>query len=91
MRVISANVMCGQEGLFGTGAFQVVLDIEELQKLEAASEYKPSNVEDIIDKFFDNVQNPDDPCGINKIAIDNNVITINEEDMGTDNNYNPGF
>ena len=91
MRGISANVMCGQEGLFGTGAFQVVLDIEELQKLEAVSEYKPVNAEDIIDKFFGNVQNPDDPCGINKIAIDNNVITINEEDMGTDNDYNPGF
>jgi len=91
MRGISANVMCGQEGLFGTGAFQVVLDIEELQKLEAVSEYKPVNAEDIIDKFFDNVQNPEDPCGINKIAIDNNVITINGEDMGTDNDYNPGF
>ena len=91
MRGISANVMCGQEGLFGTGAFQVVLDIEELQKLEAASEYKPVIVEDIIDKFFENVENPDDPCGINKIAIDNNVITINEEDMGKDNDYNPGF
>jgi DNA-directed RNA polymerase beta' subunit len=91
MRGISANVMCGQEGLFGTGAFQVVLDIEELQKLEAASEYKPVIAEDIIDKFFETVQNPDDPCGINKIAIDNNVITINEEDMGKDNDYNPGF
>jgi DNA-directed RNA polymerase beta' subunit len=91
MRGISANVMCGQEGLFGTGAFQVVLDIEELQKLEAASEYKPIIAEDIIDKFFETVQNPDDPCGINKIAIDNNVITINEEDMGKDNDYNPGF
>jgi DNA-directed RNA polymerase beta' subunit len=91
MRGISANVMCGQEGFFGTSAFQVVLDIEELQKLEAASEYKPMNVEDEIDKFFGNVANPDDPCGINKIAIDNNVITINEEDMGKDNDYNPGF
>jgi DNA-directed RNA polymerase II subunit RPB1 len=91
MRGISANVMCGQEGLFGTGAFQVVLDIEELQKLEAASEYKPTNSEDIIDKFFDNVQDPEDPCGINKIAIDNNVITIKKEDMGNDNDYNPGF
>jgi DNA-directed RNA polymerase II subunit RPB1 len=91
MRGISANVMCGQEGLFGTGAFQVVLDIEELQKLEAASEYKPTNSEDIIDKFFDNVKDPEDPCGINKIAIDNNVITIKREDMGNDNDYNPGF
>ena len=91
MRGISANVMCGQEGLFGTAAFQVILDIEEMLKLEETSEYKPTNVEDEIEKFFGNVQNPDDPCGINKIAIQNNVVTIHQEDMGKDNNYNPGF
>ena len=91
LRGVSANVMCGQEGFFGTSAFQVVLDIEEMQKLEAASEYKPINVEDEIEKFFGAIVNPDDPCGINKISIQNNVITIHEEDMGTDNNYNPGF
>jgi DNA-directed RNA polymerase II subunit RPB1 len=91
MRGISANVMCGQEGFFGTSAFQVILDIEEMQKLEETSEYKPMNVEDEIDKFFGNVQNPDDPCGINKISIQNNVISIDAEDMGKDNNYNPGF
>jgi DNA-directed RNA polymerase II subunit RPB1 len=91
MRGISANVMCGQEGFFGTSAFQVVLDIEEMQKLEATSEYRPTNIEDEIDKFFGNVANPDDPCGINKIAIQNNVIAIQEEDMGGDNTYNPGF
>jgi DNA-directed RNA polymerase II subunit RPB1 len=91
MRGISANVLCGQEGFFGTSAFQVILDIEEMQKLEETSEYKPMNVEDEIDKFFGNVQNPDDPCGINKISIQNNVISIDAEDMGKDNNYNPGF
>ena len=91
MRGVSANVMCGQEGFFGTSAFQVVLDIEEMQKLEATSEYRPTNIEDEIDKFFGNVANPDDPCGINKIAIQNNVIAIQEEDMGGDNTYNPGF
>ncbi len=91
MRGVSANVMCGQEGFFGTAAFQVVLDIEEMQKLEAVSEYRPVNIEDEIDKFFGGLQNPDDPCGINKISIDNNVVTIKESDMGKDNNYNPGF
>jgi DNA-directed RNA polymerase beta' subunit len=91
LRGVSANVMCGQEGFFGTGAFQVVLDIEEMQKLEAVSEYKPMNVEDEIDKFFGKVDNPEDPCGVNKISIQNNVVTIKEEDMGKDNNYNPGF
>jgi DNA-directed RNA polymerase II subunit RPB1 len=91
LRGVSANVMCGQEGFFGTGAFQVVLDIEEMQKLEAVSEYKPMNVEDEIDKFFGKVYNPEDPCGVNKISIQNNVVTIKEEDMGKDNSYNPGF
>ena len=91
LRGVSANVMCGQEGFFGTGAFQVVLDIEEMQKLEATSEYKPMIVEDEIDKFFGNVENPEDPCGVNKISIQNNVVTIKEEDMGKDNDYNPGF
>ena len=91
MRGISANVMCGQEGYFGTSAFQVVLDIDEMQKLDANSEYKHVNIEDEIEKFFDTVQNNDDPCSINKISIQNNVITIREEDMGKDNDYNPGF
>ena len=91
MRGVSANVMCGQEGFFGTGSFQVVLDIEQMQELEAVSEYKPLNIEDEIEKFFGKIDNPDDPCGINKISIQNNVITIKEEDMGKDNNYDPGF
>lgn len=91
MRGISANVMCGQEGLFGTAAFQVVLDIEEMQKLDAASEYKPVNADDEFDKFFGTVTDPNDPCGTNKIAIQTNVNAIKIEDMGSDNTYNPGF
>jgi DNA-directed RNA polymerase II subunit RPB1 len=91
LRGVSANVMCGQEGLFGTSSFQVVLDIEEMQKLEATSEYKYSNIDEEIEQFFGTVDNPEDPCGINKLSIQNNVITIKPEDMGGDNTYNPGF
>ena len=91
LRGISANVMCGQEGFFGTGAFQVVLDIEEMQKLEAASEYKFVDTESEIEKFFGEFENPEDPCGINKLSIQNNVVTIKQVDMGGDNTYDPGF
>jgi DNA-directed RNA polymerase beta' subunit len=91
LRGISANVMCGQEGLFGTSLFQVVLDIEEMQKLDVTSEYKYSNIDNEIEEFFGVVDNPEDPCGINKLSIQNNVITIKPEDMGGDNSYNPGF
>jgi DNA-directed RNA polymerase II subunit RPB1 len=90
-RGVSANVMCGQEGFFGTSCFQVVLDVEEMQKLEAVSEYRPIDVEEEIEKAFGNIENPDDPCGVNKISIQNNVITIQAQDMGNDNDYNPGF
>ena len=31
---VSANVMCGQEGYFGTGCFQTILDLDEFKKLE---------------------------------------------------------
>jgi DNA-directed RNA polymerase II subunit RPB1 len=91
LRGVSANVMCGQEGFFGTSAFQVVLDIKEMQKLEATSEYKPVNTEEEIEKFFGAIETPQDPCGINKITIQNNVVTIKTEDLGKDNSYNPGF
>ena len=91
LRGVSANVMCGQEGHFGTASFQVVLDIDEMQKLEASNEYVYVDANEEIEKFFGDAENPDDPCGPNKIAIQNNVITIKDEDMGKDNSYNPGF
>jgi len=91
MKGISANVMCGQEGFYGTSAFQVVLDIDEMMKLEATTEYKNVDIVDEIDKFFGDIDNPNDSCSINKIAIQNNVISIKSKDMGDDNDYNPGF
>jgi DNA-directed RNA polymerase II subunit RPB1 len=91
LRGVSANVMCGQEGYFGTSSFQVVLDIEEMQQLEATSEYRYINAEEEIEKFFGDIDNPNDKCSINKISVQNNVITIKGENMGNDNDYNPGF
>jgi DNA-directed RNA polymerase II subunit RPB1 len=91
LKGISANVMCGQEGFFGTSAFQVVLDIDEMIKMEAAAEYKNVDVVEEIDKFFGNIDNPADNCSVNKISIQNNAISIKPKDMGEDDDYNPGF
>ena len=92
LRGVSANVMCGQEGFFGTSCFQVVLDIEEMQKMNEVSEYKQVDNEDEIEKFFGNaVENPDEKCSTSKLSIQNNVISLETKDMGNDNDYNPGF
>ena len=92
LRGISANVMCGQEGYFGTSSFQVILDIEEMQKLEETSEYAPVDVNEEIEKFFGQVDDSKDICSIENLSIQNNVVSIKATDMGIYNaGYNPGF
>lgn len=91
LRGISANVMCGQEGHFGTSAFQVVLDVAEMQKLDAASEYKFVSPDEQIESFFTESSAEDDKCGPSKISIQNNVVTLKAKNIGGDNEYNPGF
>jgi len=91
MRGVSANVMCGQEGFFGTSLFQVVLNIEEMMSLEATSEYKPVDESEEIEKFFGQNETLEDACSSTNLQIQNNVFNIKAIDMGNDNNYNPGF
>jgi len=91
MRGVSANVMCGQEGLFGTNAFQVVLDLNEMSKLESTTEYENVDEGELIDKMFGGLESQDDVCSTNKLVIQNNVVNIKSSDLGGDNEYNPGF
>ena len=90
MRGVSANVMCGQEGYFGTSAFQVVLDIDQFSELKAKA-WQDESVSQIIQKGFENVTNPDDPCSVSNLAIQNNIQNILPTDTGGENDYNPGF
>ena len=91
LRGISANVMCGQEGHFGTAAFQVLLNIQEMQTLDAESEYRFVSPDEQIEQFFHQDSEEDKKCGPNKISIQNNVITLQPKYIGNDNEYNPGF
>ena len=91
MRGISANVMCGQEGFFGTSCFQVVLDIEEMVKLKAQTIYEKYNTENEINKMFE-LKNSDDKCNFNKYSVENNVVNIKSQQLGVfDKDYDPGF
>jgi DNA-directed RNA polymerase beta' subunit len=91
MRGISANVMCGQEGLFGTNAFQVVLDLDEMRKLDEMVVVEMTSIEDSIEKLFGDVENPNNICSTAKLTIQNNVSNIKASNLGEDNDYNPGF
>lgn len=91
MRGVSANVMVGQEGMYGTSAFQVVLDMDEMAKLEETTIYEQPDDEAAIEKMFGLAENSDEPCSTNNLIIQNNVTTIKTTDLGSDNDYNPGF
>ena len=91
VRGISANVMCGQEGYFGTSAFQVVLNIAEISKLSSKA-LDDATEDEKIDGLFGVLDDPDDPCSTTNLAIQNNVVNIKEKDLGNvDDDYDAGF
>ena len=90
MRGVSANVMCGQEGYFGTSAFQTMLDINKFTKLKTEQINLQSNTE-IIENSFMNIENKDDPCSINNLTFENNIENLNPTNTGEINNYELDF
>jgi DNA-directed RNA polymerase II subunit RPB1 len=90
MRGVSANIMCGQEGYFGTSSFQVQLDLNEVIKREEITSWQKSDIQGEIENEFGSVADPNDPCSINNIAIQSNVTNIKSVDLGADDDdYDP--
>jgi len=91
MRGVSANVMMGQMGIFGTGCFQLVLDMEQMKKLEDL-EVDMNNANIDIDILFGGLEDATDTCSKNAVEIRNNVTAIKTVDMGNcEDDYDIGF
>jgi len=93
MRGVSANVMCGQMGYFGTGAFQVLLDLEAMEKMNQDAELvQDENFEDMINEQFNVRAAEQHGCEIGNIEIDNHImITSNTAYACNDDEYEMGF
>ena len=92
MRGVSANVMCGQYGLYGTNAFNVVLDVKEMMKLSEANLDESNAAEDIDAAFVKTMENKMGECSVSKINIVNNIQNINTNNATIcDDDYNMGF
>ena len=91
MRGVSANVMCGQQGFFGTSSFQVLLDLNKMIQDGEQPEFEIENVEDEIEKAFA-LGDKEDMCGLDKLAINNTVSNIKKVDLGSvKSNYKVDF
>ena len=91
MRGVSANVMCGQEGYFGTSSFQVLLDMNKMMKFSGESKYHVMDANDEIDAAFE-MENPDDVCSIHNLSMNATISNIKKENLGSVMmNYDVGF
>jgi DNA-directed RNA polymerase II subunit RPB1 len=87
MRGVSANVMCGQPGYYGTNAFGLLLDMKAIEESDEA-DVEDDNVRDKIDASFADLLEKDDKCRMDKIAVNNNVGTLTAQDYG---DYNDDY
>jgi DNA-directed RNA polymerase II subunit RPB1 len=91
MRGVSANVMCGQEGYFGTGSFQVMLDTDLMAEQEAIEQWVEDDHSQKITDGFGKLEDPTDACSTSVLTVPSNVANISQADFGDDTDYDPGF
>ena len=87
MRGVSANVMCGQAGYYGTNAFGLLLDMKAIEETEDA-DVEIVNLRENIDASFAELLEKDDKCKMEKIAVDNNVSNLAAMECG---NYDDDY
>lgn len=81
MRGVSANVMLGQMGNFGTGSFQILLDIDKIKKIEDVEVDKNDDANEI-ELLFGKMSMNDGVCSKTSVEIRNNLTAIKQTDMG---------
>ena len=88
MRGISGNVMCGQEGYFGTNSFKILLNINKLEDLPEAKDEEEIDINKIIEENL--IIDSTDPCNIQNLTINSDIHNISGKVLG-DNDYEMDF
>ena len=84
MRGISANVMCGQEGYFGTSSFKLMLDMNDISIFKSDREDKDEEID-----FGELTE--DKYCNSNNLSIHSNVQQIKKLNLGKLDDYDMEF
>ena len=94
MKGVSANIMCGQEGFYGTNSFKLLTDMDYMLSIKSEEEYDDSeNVdyrEDYILKELEE-QEYELECSTNNLLIESGVNNIKALNMGNNDDYDIDF
>ena len=75
LRGVSSNIMCGQEGYYGTSSFQIMLDLDQVHDVSTPFE-KEEEVEIEVEKG---------PCS--SISIRNDVMHLQVHSLKEEQDY----
>ena len=90
MRGVSANVMCGQEGYFGTNAFQIFGDVKQMSKMKTY-DVEFEDEQKYIENAIGMEQDLANKCNVENLTLFNNANNIKQMDLGDDDDYDMGF
>ena len=82
MRGVSANVMCGQDGYYGTSAFSVYLNNKDIEEMDKVIEQEDKNKSSLYTLYEEK-----DDCGLSKIKINNNLSKITPTTILKEDSY----
>ena len=92
MRGVSASVMMGQVGTYGTGSCQLVMDMKKMGELNDAVLVNQDDQQEI-DKLMGGVEDGSSSCSRQRIEINNNIDALKHEEQNGcgDDDYDAGF
>ena len=87
---ISSNIMCGQEGYYGTSSFKTLLDLDKLQELNIFNDGE-SNLENMdIGEELEKT-NVNSACNINNLLIETDLNNMQYENVDINDDYDIDF
>jgi DNA-directed RNA polymerase II subunit RPB1 len=90
MKGISSNIMCGQEGYYGTSSFKTLLDLDKLEELNVYNDEKTILEDMNIDEELEK-SNINSACNINNLLIETDLNNLQYTNVDINNEYDVDF
>jgi DNA-directed RNA polymerase II subunit RPB1 len=92
MKGVSANIMCGQQGYYGTNCFKVLIDNDFLMSIKPqTSTIEPDDSSDTQALLNQISSETNNECSTNSLLIESSVASIKSINNGTSNDYELDF
>ena len=93
MKGVSANIMCGQQGYYGTNCFKVLIDNDFLMSIKQQPPTSKPEIDNSIEQELLNQisSETNNECSTNSLLIESSVASIKHVNNGTSNDYELDF